>query len=373
MQAMQRILRYFLPMALIFLPCSCHSTLARNATRPEAQVDIERHDGQHDFDFEIGTWNTHLRRRLQPLTGSQHWIECDGTSTVRRIWDGRANLVELEADCPDGRFEGLNLRLYDPQSHQWSLNFASRSSGTFSQPTVGEFRNGRGEFFDQETLNGRTILVRFVVSNITPNSCRFEQSFSDNGGQTWEVNWTALDTRTVAGDRSRPPLERPSGQPSSGDFDFQIGAWKPHISRLQHPLTGSTTWMEYEGRTVVEQVWHGRANLVQLEANGPADQLEILCMRLYNPHTRQWSLNYANSRSGALSSPLAGKFRNGRGEFYGADQLDGKIVYVRNVVSDITPTSCHFEQAFSADGGKSWETNFWETSTRVTAESDKTH
>src|SRR5215472_9595249 len=369
MQAMQRILRYFLPMALIFLPCSCHSTLARNATRPEAQVDIERHDGQHDFDFEIGTWNTHLRRRLQPLTGSQHWIECDGTSTVRRIWDGRANLVELEADCPDGRFEGLNLRLYDPQSHQWSLNFASRSSGTFSQPTVGEFRNGRGEFFDQETLNGRTILVRFVVSNITPNSCRFEQSFSDNGGQTWEVNWTALDTRTVAGDRSRPPLERPSGQPSSGDFDFQIGAWKPHISRLQHPLTGSTTWMEYEGRTVVEQVWHGRANLVQLEANGPADQLEILCMRLYNPHTRQWSLNFANSSSGALSSPVAGKFRKGRGEFYGADQLDGKIVYVRNVVSDITPTSCHFEQAFSADGGKSWETNFVETLTRVTAES----
>ena len=66
------------------------------------------------------------------------------------------------------------------------------------QPTIGEFKNGRGEFFDQETLNGRVIFVRFVISDITPNSCRFEQSFSDDGGKTWEVNWIAIDTRVQA-------------------------------------------------------------------------------------------------------------------------------------------------------------------------------
>jgi len=152
-------------------------------------------DGEHDFDFEIGTWKTHLKRLLQPLTGSTTWVECDGTTVVRKVWGGKANLVELEAGCPRGHFEGLSLRLYNPQSHQWNVNFSNASNGTLSQPTIGEFKNGRGEFYDQEPLNGRAILVRFVISDITPNSCRFEQAFSDDGGKTWEVNWIATDTR----------------------------------------------------------------------------------------------------------------------------------------------------------------------------------
>ena len=152
-------------------------------------------DGQHDFDFEIGTWKTHLKRLLHPLTGSTTWVEYEGTSVVRKVWGGRANLLELDADGPAGHIQGLSLRLYNPQSHQWSLNFSNAAAGTLSQPTIGEFKNGRGEFFDQETLNGRAILVRFVISDITPTSCRFEQSFSDDGGKTWEVNWIATDTR----------------------------------------------------------------------------------------------------------------------------------------------------------------------------------
>jgi len=103
--------------------------------------------------------------------------------------------VELTADGPAGHFEGLNLRLYNPKSHQWSLNFASAVDGTLTQPTVGEFKNGRVEFYDQETMNGRAIFVRFVISDITPDSCRFEQSFSDDGGKTWEINWIAIDAR----------------------------------------------------------------------------------------------------------------------------------------------------------------------------------
>ena len=154
-----------------------------------------KHDGQHDFDFEIGTWKTHLRRLVHPLTGSTTWVELEGTTVVRKVWNGRANLAELEADNASGHLEVLSLRLYDPQSHQWSLNSANSKSGTLSQPTIGEFRNGRGEFFDQESFNGRTILVRNVWSDITADSGRFEQAFSDDGGKTWEVNWIAVDTR----------------------------------------------------------------------------------------------------------------------------------------------------------------------------------
>lgn len=152
-------------------------------------------DGRHDFDFELGTWRTKLRRLERPLSGSSRWLEYEGTTVVRGIWGGKANLVELVADGPAGRIEALSLRLYDPASRQWSLNFANPASGTFGPPSIGEFREGRGEFYSEETFDGRAILVRFVISDITPDSCRFEQSFSDDGGRTWELNWVAVDTR----------------------------------------------------------------------------------------------------------------------------------------------------------------------------------
>ena len=152
-------------------------------------------DGQHDFDFEIGTWKTHLKRRLRPLTGSNQWVEYDGTSVVKKVLNGKANLVELVVDGPTGHIEGLSLRLFNPEARQWSLNFANVNGGTLTPPSIGEFKNGRGEFYNQDTLNGRSILVRFIISDITPTSCHFEQSFSDDGGKTWEANWIATDTR----------------------------------------------------------------------------------------------------------------------------------------------------------------------------------
>lgn len=154
-------------------------------------------DGRHDFDFEIGKWKTHLKRLKNPLSGSSTWVEYEGTSVVRGVWNGNANLVELEVDGPDGHLGGLSLRLYNPSTHQWSLNFANRRGGVLTQPTIGEFKNGRGEFFDQEMLDGRAILVRFVISPTDRNSCHFEQSFSADGGKTWEVNWIADDVRVI--------------------------------------------------------------------------------------------------------------------------------------------------------------------------------
>ena len=152
-------------------------------------------DGQHDFDFHTGSWTTHIKRRLRPLTGSTTWTELKGTTVVRKVWDGKANLVELNVEGPGGRIEGLSLRLYNPQTRQWSLNYVNSSDGLLTPPTIGQFKDGRGEFYGQETLNGRAIFVRFVISDITPNSIHFEQAFSDDGGKTWEVNWVATDTR----------------------------------------------------------------------------------------------------------------------------------------------------------------------------------
>ncbi len=192
----KHLLTLILLLTLVALPS--FAALAQSTSKPPTpgvQQAPKDRDGSRDFDFEIGTWKTHLKRLLNPLSGSSKWVEYEGTSVVRKVWDGRANLVELVADGPAGHFEGLNLRLYNPQSRQWSLHFSNSKSGIMSPPTIGEFKNGRGEFFNQETLNGRAILVRFVISDITPNSVRFEQAFSDDGGKTWEVNWIAVDTR----------------------------------------------------------------------------------------------------------------------------------------------------------------------------------
>jgi hypothetical protein len=166
-----------------------------NISKTDAAPTPARPDGQHDFDFEIGNWKTHVSRLLHPLTGSTSWAHYEGTTVVRKIWNGRANLVELEVDGGAGHLELLSLRLYSPQSRQWSLNVATSGGGTLGVPTIGEFKKGRGEFFDQEIFNGRAVLVRFVISDITANSCHFEQAFSGDGGKTWEVNWLATDTR----------------------------------------------------------------------------------------------------------------------------------------------------------------------------------
>ncbi|MGH8194280.1 MAG: hypothetical protein ACREQ8_07775 [Woeseiaceae bacterium] len=175
-------------------PGDALTLLATAASTGGVATTIEERNGQHDFDFSIGTWRTEVSLLQDPLTGSTKWVDYEGTSVVRKVGDGRANLVELDVAGPAGRIEGLSLRLYNPQSRQWSLNYASSASGTLTPPVFGEFRNGRGEFFGRDTLNGRAIFVKFVISNVTPDSWRFEQSFSDDGGRTWEVNWIAIDT-----------------------------------------------------------------------------------------------------------------------------------------------------------------------------------
>jgi hypothetical protein len=346
------------------------------AAKTDGQT-FKQQDGQHDFDFEIGTWKTHVKRLLHPLTGSNTWVEYDGTTIVRKVWNGRANLVELVMDGPAGHFEGLSLRLYNPETRQWSLNFSNINSGTLSQPTIGEFKNGRGEFYDQETLNGRAIFVRFVITDITPNSCRFEQSFSDDGGRTWELNWIATDTR-VKGEslRQNSHVSKTSVRSSAGegdgqhDFDWEFGNWKIHIKRLQHPFTGSTTWTELDGTVAVRKIWGGRANLAEIEADGPAGHLQFLSLRLYNPQSHQWSLNFASSNSDTLSVPMMGEFKNGLGEFYDQEPFNERAILVRFTFSAVSSNSGHSEQAFSNDGGKTWETN-WINTYDVKNESDK--
>lgn len=190
-----RVYLFLFTLIVIWQPLGGTARQSSDASRTNPQRVPAKRDGQRDFDFEIGTWKTKLSRRLRPLTGSDTWVEYAGTTVVRKVWGGRANLVELEVEGPAGRIEGLSLRLYNPEARQWSLNFSNSAGGTLTPPAIGEFKDGRGEFYGQESLNGRAIFVRFVITCANPDSCRFEQAFSDDGGKTWETNWVAIDTR----------------------------------------------------------------------------------------------------------------------------------------------------------------------------------
>ena len=165
------------------------------AEAPAAAPKPAVRDGQRDFDWLFGKWTIKVRRLKRPLSGSKEWYTMTGTSVVRPIWGGKANIEEFTATGPDGPMEAIMVRLYSPASGQWSLNWANRKNGRFDVPTIGQFRNGRGEFFSDETLDGKPIRVRFIISDITPSSAHFEQAFSADGGKTWEVNWIATDTR----------------------------------------------------------------------------------------------------------------------------------------------------------------------------------
>jgi hypothetical protein len=163
-----------------------------------SQESLAQGDGHHDFDPLIGTWKAHLKRLVHPLSGSNIWVEFDGTQITRSIWGGRATLDEFKVDSPstNTHIDGLTIRLYNPKSHQWSIYWADAKQGSFGlPPTVGRFINGRGEFYDQEMFEGRAILVRYVWSDITPTSAHFEQSFSEDGGKTWEPNWISTISR----------------------------------------------------------------------------------------------------------------------------------------------------------------------------------
>jgi hypothetical protein len=189
MPALAKLLIFSISVFAVVLPFA----RADQASGPPASATAA--DGQHDFDFNIGVWHTHIRRLKSPLSGTSDWMELNGTVTVRKVWDGKAQLEEIEADGAGVHFEGTTLFLYDPTAHQWRQYFASSDAGTLEVPSVGEFKNGRGEFYDQESYRGRSILARGIWSNISPNSHRYEQAYSQDGGKTWETNFVADLTR----------------------------------------------------------------------------------------------------------------------------------------------------------------------------------
>ena len=157
---------------------------------------VEPGPAVHDFDFYMGTWRVHHRRLKERLAGSDEWEEFEGTSRAWPILDGAGNVDDNVLELPSGTYRAISLRTFDPETDHWSIWWLDgRTPGRLDPPVVGEFKHGVGTFLAADTFNGRRIIVRFVWSDITDRTCRWEQAFSTDGGTTWEVNWIMESTR----------------------------------------------------------------------------------------------------------------------------------------------------------------------------------
>ncbi|HJV61360.1 MAG TPA: DUF1579 domain-containing protein [Albitalea sp.] len=156
----------------------------------------------------------------------------------------------------------------------------------------------------------------------------------------------------------------PIGSPH--DFDFEHGRWRTTLRRRLHPLSGSDVWADYAGTTVVHPLLGGRANVVELDVSGREGHIQALSLRLYDPKDQRWTLNFSNAASGTLAVPMTGGFGGAaRGVFYSLEDFGGRRVLVRFVIESTNRDTCRFEQAFSADGGATWETNWIAVDTRL--------
>ena len=165
-------------------------------------------------------------------------------------------------------------------------------------------------------------------------------------------------------DTAPPSHQTPAGTPH--DFDFEHGRWRTSLRRLLQPLSGTQQWADYTGTSNVHPLLGGRANLAELDVAGPLGRIEGVSLRLFDTQRQRWTLNYSSVTGGTLELPMSGGFNGGRqGVFYSAETFKGKPILVRFVIDVLDADHCRFEQAFSADGGATWEVNWIAFDTRV--------
>ena len=143
----------------------------------------------HDWDWLEGSWRVRHHRLKERLAGSTEWEEFDGTCAMVRTMNGFGNMDDNWLDLPAGAYRAMGIRAFNPETRLWSIWWLDARSQTIEPPVRGAFADGVGTFEGDDTLRGQPIKVRFVWSEITASSARWEQSFSSDGGATWEVNW----------------------------------------------------------------------------------------------------------------------------------------------------------------------------------------
>jgi len=305
--------------------------------------------GLDDFDFQTGEWRVHHRRQKP---GTQDWIEFEGTVSNRPLIGGAANLEEHALDAPSGAYRAIGLRAFDPKTREWAIWWLDGRypSGPLGPPVKGRFENGVGRFYADYEQDGKPMRGRFLWSDITPSSARWEQAASGDGGNTWAPNWVMELRRATI-----PPAAAPA--PSS-DFDFLHGEWRVH-HRYLRVKGNSREWVDAEGTARCRAAMGGQGNVEEHTIQSPSGAYRAVGLRSYDPKAAHWSIWWLDGRAPhELDAPMQGRFEGGVGTFHGETTIGGRPTRVRFVWSRITPTSARWEQAYSSDAGRTWETNW---------------
>jgi hypothetical protein len=142
------------------------------------------------------------------------------------------------------------------------------------------------------------------------------------------------------------------------DFDFLLGTWKVHHRVLAARLKGSTDWKEFDGKTVNRKILNGLGNIDEYVIHWKTGPIHTIALRLFDPKSKEWGIYWSTELTGTLDVPVIGGFKDGGGEFYSQEVFEGRHIYSRFIWSKITSNSAQWEQAFSEDGGRTWETNW---------------
>lgn len=169
---------------------------ALTAAQPaSAQTASAVRDGSHDMDFSIGSWTTEVTITKDPFNKPNEQIKMKGTKVARTVWGGKALMEEIEANGPGGHWEAANLFLYDSVARQWSQNYVDSSVGRMEAPSIGGYRGGNIEFYSQEFIDGRAMLIKGTWKIQSANSHSYEVARSDDGGRSWHTSFVARVSR----------------------------------------------------------------------------------------------------------------------------------------------------------------------------------
>jgi hypothetical protein len=330
--------------------------LAAGVALPHLQALAGAHET--DWDWLLGNWDVWHRRLKDRLVQSDEWQEFAGKSAFWTTMAGLGNVDDNSLALPAGDYRGLTVRAFDPKTSSWAIWWLDgRNPERIDPPVRGGFRGDEGEFIGADVHKGIPVTVRFRWHEVRSKRPWWDQSFSTNGGETWEVNWRNYFTRTNA---KATPLPSLAGDPPAARaWDFLVGQWKVRNRRLRTRFANSRHSEEFDSTLSNWQVLGGRGNVGDNAFAGPGEPYRGLSVRAFNVEKNEWLSWWLDGRDPAnIGPPVRGKFVAGTGTLVGDDTFAGKPIKVRSQWTRTDTDSPHWEQAASADDGKTWETNW---------------
>jgi hypothetical protein len=306
-----------------------------------------------DWRWLVGNWDVWHERLRERLVGSTTWDEFGGKCNSWPTLGGLGNVDDCLLHLPGGAYRAFAPRAYDPATKRWAIWWLDgRTAARLDPPVLGNFRGTEGEFHGDDVHKGTPVKVRFRWHETDSARPHWDQAFSTDGGQNWEINWRNYFTRTSA---TPAPLDFDTPLPeAAGDWQFLVGEWRVRNRRLAR----SGRWEEFDSMLVNRPVMGGLGNVGDNVFRAPGGAYRGLSMRAYDATERVWRSWWLDGRTPSIISPsVAGTFVRGTGTLIGDDVVDGRAVKVRSRWLDITAKTARWEQATSTDGTR-WTTNW---------------